>query len=374
MVDRSGAADPIPEGLANLLRRGDLSFREFVEWSLYDEGRGYYAGAAPDRARHRDFITAPAISPLFAWTIVQWFRKNFPSSEDTPSAIVDIGCGDGGLLAGLAAHLDGAEAAERVQLVGIDRALSFVPEERRGSGRFHFGTSLDAIPTDRPVLVICNELFDALPFARVVRRESGLGELCVTLDGERLEWSERPAGAELVRYLERRGVELATGQFADFTPAWGTLYEEIAGRLSAGIILTLDYGYDTRRLFDNRIRRFGTAAAYAGHQVNRNLLAVPGQQDLTCHVNFDDLVEAGERKGLETVTFTRLARFLLEAGAASHPVFSETPEGDLEVALARRQERENARRLLLPDGIGDEMRVLVQKKRGVLPAPRLDRI
>jgi SAM-dependent MidA family methyltransferase len=374
MDEQDSAAGLVPDRLANLLKRGDLSFCEFVEWALYDETGGYYAGTACDRDRHRDFITAPAISPIFSWTIVQWFRKNFPSPEDIPSAIVDIGCGDGGLLAELAEHLDATPGGEQVALVGIDRALGFIPDERRRSTRFHFAATLDAIPTDRPVLVVCNELFDALPFARVVRRESGIREICVTLDGERLEWSERPAGAELVRYLERRGVELATGQFADFTPGWGELYEEIAGALSAGIILTLDYGYDTRRLFDNRVRRFGTAAAYAGHQVHRNLLAIPGQQDLTCHVNFDDLVEAGERKGFETVTFTRLARFLLEAGAASHPIFSEAVEGELDAALEQRQERENARRLLLPDGIGDEMRVLVQKKGEVLPVPGLDQI
>jgi SAM-dependent MidA family methyltransferase len=349
-----------------------LSFREFVEWSLYDDEHGYYAGAADARDRHRDFITAPAISPLFSWTVVQWFLKNLHRSEDGLSAIVDIGCGDGGLLAGIAGNLDAAAAdtrapgaasgRPRVDLVGIDRSLGFVPDALRQSGRITFSTTLDAIPGDRPVLVICNELFDAIPFSRVVRRENGLSELCVTLAGGRLDWAERPAGPELTAYFEQRGVSLSIGQFADVTPEWGSLYASIASRISSGVLLTFDYGYQSDRLFDNRIRRFGTAAAYAGHRVHRELLASPGQQDLTCHVNFDDLIDAGERAGLTTVTFTRLARFLLEAGAAAHPFFSEPVAGELEMALEQREARENARRLLLPDGIGDEMRVLVQEK------------
>jgi SAM-dependent MidA family methyltransferase len=358
----------IPPPLAELLSRGDLSFREFVEWALYDERNGYYTAAAGSRPRHRDFITAPAISPIFAWAIARWFQSTVLASAGASAAIVDVGCGDGALLAALGDELDRLGAGE-IGLVGIDRGLGFVPDERRRAARFTFSSSFEAIPSDRPVLVICNELFDAVPFARVVQREDGLSELFVTLAGDRLDWSERAAAAELVDYLETRGVELAVGQFADFTPEWGRIYGEIAARIKEGVILTLDYGYDIRHFFDNRARRFGTAAAYSGHQVHRNLLDRPGEQDLTCHVNFDDLTVEGEQGGFETVAFTRLARFLIAAGAAEHPIFSQPPQEGLEEALEQRQARENARRLLLPDGIGDEMRVLIQEKGGSFIGP-----
>lgn len=362
--DAPNGVAPPPEALVKLLEQRDLSFREFVEFCLYDERHGYYTAAASSRARHRDFITAPAISPLFAWTIVHWVRKNFPSMEDRPSAIVDVGCGDGGLLASIASHLDEAGFGAGVRLIGIDRGLGFVPPERRSSGRITFSESVDAIPSDRPVVVICNELFDAIPFSRVVMRESGLAELFVTLSGESLDWSERPATEDLERYFERRGVRLAPGQFADITPEWRIACERIASRISEGFLLVFDYGYDKARLFDNRVRRFGTAAAYSGHQVHRDLLARPGGQDLTCHVNFDDLIDAGAGAGMRSLAFTRLARFLLDAGAAAHPLFSQPVAEGLAEALKQREARESARRLILPDGIGDEMRVLVLRKSG----------
>ncbi len=346
----------VPRALANRLGTHDLSFREFVEWALYDLRDGYYTAASAERHRHSDFVTAPAISPVFGWTIARWFREELQQ----PAAIVDIGCGDGGLLASLSEHL--RPMSPDVELIGIDRSLSFIPRELRTAGGVRFSTSFEAIPSDRTVLVICNELFDALPFARVVERETGLSELCVTSNDGRLDWTERPASADLTSYLEDREVALSIGQFADFTPEWGSLYASIADRVTSGVILTFDYGYPTDKFFDNRVRRFGTAAAYHGHQVHRDLLANPGRQDLTCHVNFDDLIEAGESAGLTTVAFTRLARFLLEAGGAEHPIFSAPVASDIESALHQREDRENARRLLLPDGIGDEMRVLVQKK------------
>lgn len=345
-------SEPLPQPLQRLLSERDLSFREFVEWALYDECDGYYADAS--RHRHRDFITAPAISPLFAWTIARWFRGNLPRD----AAIVDVGCGDGGLLSSLAVELNDPA----VPLVGIDRSLAFVSAEWRAGGRISFAAEIEAIPSDRPVLVICNELYDAVPFARVVMREEGLREICVTSAGGTLDWCERAAAPELTEYLVRHDVTLSIGQFADFTPEWSRLHAAIASRVGQGAILTFDYGYEAYKLFDDRVRRYGTAAAYAGHRVHRDLLARPGKQDLTCHVNFDDLVDAGEEAGFETTAFKRLARFLLEAGAPEHPIFARPVGGDLETALAEREERENARRLLLPDGIGDEMRVLVQKK------------
>jgi SAM-dependent MidA family methyltransferase len=96
------------------------------------------------------------------------------------------------------------------------------------------------------------------------------------------------------------------------------------------------------------MRRFGTAAAYSGHRVSRDLLANPGEQDLTAHINFSDL----QRADATTLYFDRMNKFLLAIGIAEHPLF-QPGIGDF-------QEREDARRLVLPDGIGEDLRVLVQ--------------
>ncbi|MBI2214297.1 MAG: SAM-dependent methyltransferase [Acidobacteria bacterium] len=103
-------------------------------------------------------------------------------------------------------------------------------------------------------------------------------------------------------------------------------------------------------------------STYRGHEVHRDLFADPGRQDLTAHVNFDDLERAGADRGFSTLAFTRQARFLLSIGITEHPLFSPLEEVDLVKALQTQVERENARRLVLPDGIGDEIRVLVQGK------------
>jgi SAM-dependent MidA family methyltransferase len=82
-------------------------------------------------------------------------------------------------------------------------------------------------------------------------------------------------------------------------------------------------------------------------------------------VNFSDLERAGEHHGATTVFFDRLAKFLLSLGVTEHELFRpvhdlsiDNPEQGMQLIEAR----EEARRLVLPDGIGEEMRVLVQAK------------
>jgi len=196
-------------------------------------------------------------------------------------------------------------------------------------------------------------------------RGEHLHELWVTEHDRLFDWSEHEAEAKYDDYLAERGIALRDGQYADVSLDWQPMYEEICRFVERGLIATFDYGYLEKQLFSGRVRHFGTAAAYSAHQVSRDLLANPGEQDLTAHINFSDLQRTGEQNGFSTLFFDRQAKFLLAAGATEHELFA--PLDDLKVssaeeALALRETREEARRLVLPDGIGEEIRVLVQGK------------
>jgi SAM-dependent MidA family methyltransferase len=240
---------------------------------------------------------------------------------------------------------------------GVDRSLSrVIPADG-----VTYVRTLDEIPRGGAHLIINNELFDALPFARLVRRGEDLHELWVTERDGALDWIERQAPPAYEVYFAARGVELQDGQFADISLEWEALYADICNVVERGLIVTFDYGYPQSQLFHPRARRFGTAAAYAQQRVTRELLAHPGKQDLTAHINFDDLIRAGEARGFSTRFFDRQAKFLLALGGAEHEVFTREP-ASVEEAIALREQRDDARRLLLPDDIGHDIRVLVQAK------------
>lgn len=345
--------------LRNVLHYGDLSFSDFVELALYHPEFGYYARPENPVGKDADYVTAPLLSPVFSFALSNLVRDFVRRNEGAVCSIVDIGCGDGGLIENVARDL---WPVTRVRFFGVDRELG----RATGNGqRVTYVRTIDELPKDGVHLFLSNELYDAFPFARLVRRGEHIHELWVKERDGVLDWTEHEAPAAYDDYFAERGIELAEGQFADVSLEWEAFHADVARFLQKGLIVSIDYGYPADKLFHPRARRFGTAAAYAGQRVSRDLLASPGEQDLTAHINFGDLERAGARHGATTVFFDRLAKFLLALGITDHELFRpvheltiESPEQGLELMQAR----EEARRLVLPDGIGEEMRVLVQAK------------
>jgi len=339
-----------------------MPFSDFMEAALYDPVFGYYTGIRNPVGPVGDFVTSPAISPVFAYGLARLSSEFSGRVGDALYGIVDIGCGDGSLLEALAAGIPESERS-RASFFGVDRSLARVP------ARLHevisFSTDDSSIPSGLPLLILCNELFDALPVTRLVVRDGALREGTVRLRDGFLEWSDRPASAEHAEYLSSRGIHLAEGQSADISLKWSQMYERLCRVTGHGLIVTFDYGFEQKQLFDRRIRMHGTAAAYRAHGVHRDLLADPGAQDLTAHVNFSDLISSGERSGMSTLTFSRQASFLLAVGVTNHELFTPWQErsiDSLQNAVSDFDQREAARRLILPDGVGEDIRVLVQSR------------
>jgi SAM-dependent MidA family methyltransferase len=355
--------------LRNLLQYGDLSFRDFVELALYHPEFGYYTRGENRVGKGGDYVTAPSLSPVFSFAIAGLFREFTGRNEGEVSSFIDIGCGDGGLVRAVAAQI----GEENVRFYGVDRTLARVgsggtplgqPAGRRRSD-VQFVRTLEEVPRDGAHLIFSSELYDAIPFARLVQRGGHLHELWVSERDGVLDWSEHEASPLYEDYFRERGIALAEGQFADVTPEWEAYHEDVARFLTRGLLVTLDYGFTAAKLFHPRARRFGTAAAYSGHRVHRDLLADPGEQDLTAHINFTDLERAGERQGARTLFFDGLAKFLLSIGVTEHELFRPVHEldvGSAEEGVALLNARDEARRLVLPDGMGEDLRVLVQGK------------
>lgn len=335
--------------LRKMLQSGDLTFRDFVEVALYHPELGYYARSVSPVGRDADFVTGPAISPVFGYALSRLVREFLSRTGDAVCSIVDIGCGDGSLIHSLYVE------DPRARFFGVDRSLDRV----RPHPGIRFVTDLGSVEKNSYQLLLSNELFDAFPFARLVARGEHIHELWVTERDGVLDWHEHEAEPAYGDYFASRGIELEDGQFADVSLEWEAFYDDLCRFMDRGLIVTLDYGMAESKLFRGRARRFGTAAAYANQRVSRDLLANPGLQDLTAHINFTDLERAGKRNGFETQFFDIQAKFLLALGAAEHPLL--TPVEQIE-SIELREERDLAKRLVLPDDIGAAIRVLVQSK------------
>src|SRR5438477_4023594 len=313
--------DLLSDALRKMLEHSDLYIRDIMEMALYHPQFGYYSQQRSPLGRQGDYVTSPAISPVFVHCLNRLIREFMSRTDDAMCSIVDMGCGDGLLIHSLYADAP-ADVRARATFCGVDRSLGRVVAQ---SGVV-FATQLETLPPSDFQLLISNELFDSFPFARLVMRDEHLQELRVTDRDGTLDWMEHEAEPRYDDYFAERGIELRSGQFADLALEWEAMYEDICRFVTRGLIVTFDYGYPEQQLFSGSIRRFGTAAAYADQRASRDLLANPGRQDLTAHINFTDLERAGERAGLRTLFFDRQAKFLLAIGATEHELFRPLEE------------------------------------------------
>lgn len=320
-----------------LERDGPLSFKDFMQEALYGPD-GYYRQASSPVGKHGDFITGSSVSPLFGRTTSRLLER-LDHALGKRAELVEVGCGNGRHLEAIAAtssgrSLKGSDLVARELPRGVE-ALVDIEQIPEGS--------VDGI-------VFSYELFDALPVHRLIGGEGGsVEELGVCLDSSgQFAWIRLPLSDEELPTLV--GGSLEPGQIADVTPEWGRLYGQLARRLRRGLILTFDYGYSRMRLFDTRVRHHGTLACYRHHQVHRDAFRDIGRQDLTAHIDFTTLIEVGESSGLRTECFTRQALWL-----AANGLFDDLAEADPATRL-------EARTLLDGEGMGEDIRVLVQSR------------
>jgi len=323
-----------------ILEHGAMPFTRFMELSLYGEN-GYYSTPRLAIGEDGDFVTGSSFSPLFARataTVLARLAKELGGSAD----YLEAGYGNG-------EHLSEVVAASPAgvcdRFLGWDRVSRELPASvRRLKSLAEIG------PSSIDGLIFSYEFFDAFPVHRLIGRAEGIRELWVTIDAEGdYQWREAEVSDPSIVDL-LGGFELADGQIADLSPHWVPTYAELAACLVRGLLVTCDYGFERRRLFDRRVREHGTLACYSRQRVHRNPFVLVGEQDLTAHVDLTALREAGEAAGLQTISLSRQALWLAAAG-----LFEGLDQADSET-------REQAMNLMDGEGMGEEIRVLVQAR------------
>ena len=354
-----------------ILKCGVISFARFMELALYCPETGYYETNEDNVGRRGDFVTSVSTGSLFgellAFQFAEWLRK-FQISN-VKCQIIEAGAHDGKLAADILGWLKThcPELFSEIEYVILEPSLrrqGWQQETLRNFGsrvRWISQFSNPAIQQSHGI-IFSNELLDAFPVHRYGwdAKNKTWFEWGVTLDGEKLVWKRIPHPASRIplppsiRQLPAPLLAVLPDHYTvEHSPAAGQWWREAAGILARGRLVTIDYGYTaTEQISPARTR--GTLRAYHRHRVSDDLLAQPGEQDLTAHVNFSALQNAGEASGLATETFCSQPQFLtriLQQGATDNSFAGWD-------ASRRRQ----FQTLTHPEHLGRAFRVLVQTR------------
>jgi len=291
-----------------------MAFSRFMELALYHPEHGYYAAGKAEIGRAGDFYTSVSVGSVFAGMICQQAEQAWEClGRPTRFWFVERGAHDGTFAADFLAWAIRYEPefAEALHYVIAEpfHAQRSRQQEALGAYRSHISwiESPDELPSHEG-MHFGNEVIDALPFDLFVREKDNWLERRVALLGGDLRFEETSTDETfdwpvppITPFTRERRVGVDAFLAAS------------TANLEQGLLLFADYGHPADA-FNEEFRREGTATAYRSHRRVDDLLADPGEQDLTAHVDFTELANCGIATGLQLAGYTDQHHFLVGAG------------------------------------------------------------
>lgn len=368
-------------------RRGVISFARFMELALYAPDLGFYEHPGKPIGRRGDFFTSVSVGSLFGELLAGQFARHLRQLATSRPVLVETGAHDGRLALDILSTLQSFEPGllEPLEYWVIEPSTvrqswqretlkTFRQQVRWFQSWTELSSFCDSTGHRLTGIVFANELLDAFPVHRLRWGRAGPGwrELCVRREQAKFTWVETPPGEEVIAYRDRvQALEfdetncplwprvpeplletLPEGFTIEVCPAALDWWEQAAQVLAQGWLMTFDYGLTAGEFFAPH-RHEGTARGYHQHQVTSELLAAPGQQDLTAHVNFSAVELVGKATGLTTESFRTQGEFLTRLVQDNWP---------LETRPFTAEQVRQFQTLTHPQHLGRSFRVLVQSR------------
>ena len=293
--------------------RNWIPFSRFMELVLYAPQYGYYTGGSHKIGNDGDFITSPTLTPLFARTLARQLQELLPQ---TAGNIYEFGAGTGQLAADLLNNL--SDGINRYYIIEVSPELAarqrdliqtLAPQAAQKI------VHLSALPETFDGIIIGNEVLDAMPVEIIRKDEGGSFEhVGVCLDNDRFTYSARPLhDLQLSALASLYFPQTDYPYTSELHPQQYAFIRTLASRLEHGCMIFIDYGFDAAQYYHPQ-RNQGTLIGHYRHHVIHNPFDFIGLADLTAHVNFTDIAQAGTDAGLDLIGYLPQSHFLLNLG------------------------------------------------------------
>jgi len=348
---------------ALIAAQGPISVAQYMALALHDAEGGYYATRQPFGAAG-DFTTAPEISQMFGemlglWCVQVWHDQGQPKKK----RLVELGPGRGTMMAdALRAAKTAPEFLEGLEVVLVEASPAqqkTQAEKLKGCGAaVRWTTHFDDSLTDRPLFLLANEFFDAMPIRQYVKTARGWCERMVVARDGVLDFALAPLPTPSAAIAATRAGAPEGGVY-EVSPAATALAEAIArvvGEKGGGALL-MDYGYGAEPGYGETLQAVG------GHQF-ADVLADPGENDLSAHVDFAALGDAARHGGAAIYGPRGQGEFLADLGITGRAEQLMKSNPDSAKALFAAVER-----LIGPAQMGDLFKALAFLPRSAAKPP-----
>ena len=348
------------EIINRITKVGPITFADFMDMALYHHEYGYYTSKKERIGRKGDYYTSSDVHPLFGQLIARQLEQMWRILGMGIFTVVEMGAGKGLLCYDIMTFTKRCFPGffEKLEYKIVEISKDHVEKHFNLLKEFVSKISWESFSADgfsfEPVAgcFLSNEFVDSLPVHRLIVEDGRLKEIYANHEeGEFCEIVGELSCSELEDYFKELPVKLKEGQKVEVNLRAADWIRNVSRNLNRGFVITIDYGYLASDLYPEDNFK-GTLMCYHRHSTNENPFVRVGDQDITSHVNFSSLMNDGNRSGLCTTGFTKQSHFLIALG-----VLGSMNESHKDIRKLL-----EIKNLILPGGMGDVFKVLIQHK------------
>ncbi len=341
---------------------GWLPFDRFMQAALYEPGLGYYETKTVF-GEQGDFVTASELGPwstlAMADLVLDGWRQ---MGEPARWTLIEQGTGSGRQLAALLDMLAQLPLQFPATVISVEHCAQLRARQQalfveRGLD-VRLVDGLAQVEPAAHVIYYSNELPDAFPVRCFHYRRGRFFERGVALEGDGFCWRDAPGE---MRAPPAIAPELVAAwpddYFSEFNPALENWQAELGRIIESGFVFTVDYGYAQQEYY-RQARIEGTLLAHVDQTADEDVLSNPGSRDITAHVDFTALAAAGRRAGLKPLLWISQGGWLAQSPSVQSLIQSLAAQQD-KVSMHLLA---HAKRMLMPFGMGEVFKLLVQSK------------
>ncbi len=309
-----------------------LRFVDFMEFALYHPQSGYYAGEPTRVGRAGDFTTSVTCGMMFGKLLAHHIAAWHATEKIIgPWRILEPGPNNGQLARDIIHTLrqDHPDLCALLHYVTLDPLPIPLAWQRHHLADLAPTLECQASPVDLaplPTFVIANEILDALPCRRIQRSESDWQEIYISAQDDDFIEILRPIDQETIPSHLRHS-HYPVGYRTEFRDNWHSLLCPLLPTISHGHLLWIDYGFAAPEYY-HPARTDGTLRTFHQHRAGEDPITLPGEKDITAHVDFTSFAQFALAQGCDLLRFEP-QEFFLTRIAATLP--SEPPMSSAEI-------------------------------------------
>ena len=293
-----------------LNNKKNLRLDKFIDLALYQRN-GYYLSKKPI-GRKFDFVTSPEISQMFGEIIGVYLVYSWKEKINSKFNLIELGPGNGTLFKDIertAKILPNFFENANVNLIEINKELRKIQEKNLNyfkQSKIRWSKALN-FTSKLPSIIYSNEFFDCFPVRQFLNDNNHWFERYVKFNEKENKYysiNKRVISKKILDYLNKYKRQ----KIYEVSFSRNKYFEQICKYLkkNRGICILIDYGYN------KKLKSFTLQAIY--NHKKTSIFENIGQQDISSHVNFNELIEIAKQNKLTINEFISQRDFLIKYG------------------------------------------------------------